>query len=217
MSFNQAQDEPAESHEVSPAAPAVSPRLCSAVFRSRTVVLMCASMAEQLRLPPAQLGIFSALRCSSRLRVYEASVTHEERVRAMGRGGIGLIVLRMTVGGGVCGRDAKRLMTSVARRVAAVQAAATLEGAQYADALFWGRPDLPEDHKRVFELASVGAGMGCAHNKGVLAYCYAYGRGTAEVRSIGLQLGRESAAVGSCMGQFLVGNDRQVLPCWVGR
>ena len=205
MSFNQAQDEPAESHEASPAAPAVSPQFCSAVFRSMTVDAMCVSMAVQLRLPRAPFDIFSALRCNSRLRVYEAGVAHEKRVRAMGGGWIGLIVLRMMVTGGLCGRDVMRLITSVSRRVAAVQAAATLDGALFADALFWGRPDLPEDHKRVFALASVSADMGCVHNKGVLGSCYAYGRGAAEDRAVGLQLGRESAAAGSCMGQFLVG------------
>ena len=137
--------------------------------------------------------------------MYEVGVAGQDRLRAMGGGGIGLLVLRITVTGGACGRDMKRLMTSVTRHVAAVHAAATLEGALLADMLFWGRPDLPIDHKRAFELASVGAGMGCAHSKGVIGYCYAYGLGVAEHRGKGLELAKESAAAGSCMGQFLVG------------
>jgi len=74
-----------------------------------------------------------------------------------------------------------------------------------ADMLFWGKPDVPADHKRAFELASAGAGMGCVHSKGVLGCCYVYGRGVAEDRAKGLELGRESAAAGCCMGQFVVG------------
>ncbi len=31
-----------------------------------------------------------------------------------------------------------------------------------------GRHDVPEDHKRAFELASTGASIGCAHSKGAL-------------------------------------------------
>ena len=111
--------------------------------------------------------------------VYEVGVAGEERGRAMGGGGVGLLVLRMTATGGACGRDVKRLMMSIVRRVAAVHAAATPEGAQLADMLFWGRPDVPEDHKRAFELASAGAGMGCVHSKGVLGmmFCRHWGAG----------------------------------------
>jgi len=182
----------------------VSPQLCSALFRSRSAVLMCASMAAQLQLPRALHDVLSAFGCRG-LCVYEVGVAGEERGRAMGGGGVGLLVLRMTAAGGACGRDVKRMMMSVVRRVAAVQAAATPEGAQLADMLFWGRPNVPADHNRAFELASAGAGMGCVHSKGVLGCCYAYGRGVAEDGAKGLQLGRESAAAGSCMGQFVVG------------
>jgi len=224
----QARDEPAESHrnavQATEAAIArvddssaalrasaseqphgrVSPQLCIAVFRSRSAALMYASMSAQLPLPRAHHDVLSALGCRG-VCVYEVGVAGEERGRAMGGGGVGLLVLRMTAAGGACGRDVKRLMMSLVRRVAAVHAVATPEGAQLADMLFWGSPDVPVDHKRAFELASVGAGMGCAHSKGVLGCCYAYGRGVAEDRAKGLELGRESAAAGSCMGQFVIG------------
>jgi len=194
-------------------------------------------MTGQLQLPRAQRDVLTALRCRG-VCVYEVGVAGQDRLRAMGGGGIGLLVLRITVTGGACGRDMKRLMTSVTRHVAAVHAAATPEAffergqreyddglyasaavswghavdlkhahahALLADLLFWGRPEVSEDHKRAFELASAGAGMGCVHSKGVLGCCYAYGRGVAQDRAKGLELGRESAAAGSCMGQFVVG------------
>jgi len=182
----------------------VSPQLCSTVFRLRSAVSVHALMAAQLQLPRVRHVVFSALRCSG-MCMYEVGVAGEERVRAMGGGGVGLLVLRMTATGGACGRDVKQLMMSVVRRVAAVHATATPEGALLADMLFFGRREVPVDHKRAFVLASAGAGMGCAHSKGVLGCCYAYGRGVAEDRAKGLELGRESAAAGSCMGQFVVG------------
>jgi len=182
----------------------LSPQFYSVVFGLRSAILMCASMAARLQLLGARFSVLSAPRCRA-FRVYEVSIAHEERLRAICGGGIGLLVLRMIVTGGVSGKDVKKLTMSVVRRVAAVHAAATLEGALLADMLFWGRPDLPIDHKRAFELASVGAGMGCAHSKGVIGYCYAYGLGVAEHRGKGLELAKESAAAGSCMGQFLVG------------
>jgi TPR repeat protein len=57
-----------------------------------------------------------------------------------------------------------------------------------------------KDHNRAFEFASVGAALGCAHSKGALGRCIVY-RDPAK----GLALGRESAAAGSCFGQFVVG------------
>jgi len=215
----------------------VSPQLCSALFRLRSAASVCASMAAQLQLPRARFNVLSVLRCSG-MCLHELGVAGEERVRAMGGGGVGLLVLRMTGTGGACGRDVKRMMMSVLRHVAAVHAAATPEAffergqrasdeglyasaaeswgravdlkhahahALLADLLFWGRPDVPIDHQRAFELASAGAGLGCDHSKGVLGCCYAYGRGVAEDREKGLELGRESAAAGSCMGQYVVG------------
>jgi TPR repeat protein len=61
------------------------------------------------------------------------------------------------------------------------------------------------DLKRGFELASAGAGLGCAHSKGVLGRCYVTGHGVAKDEARGLALGRESEAAGCCFGQFVVG------------
>jgi len=212
----------------------LSPQLCSVVFRSRSAVLMCAA---QLQLPRARHDVLSALRCRD-LCVYEVGVAGEERLRAVGGGGVGLLVLRMTATGGACGRDVKQLMMSLVRYVAAVLAAATpeaffergqreSEGGLYASAaeswgravdlkhahahallstmLFEGRPDVPKDVQRAFELASAGAGMGCAHSKGALGRCYGAGCGVAADAARAVSLGRESAAEGSCMGQFVLG------------
>ncbi len=68
-----------------------------------------------------------------------------------------------------------------------------------------GKLDVPVGGKRAFELASAGAGMGCAHSKGALGRCYLGGFGVAEDHAKAVSLGRESAAAGSCMGQFVVG------------
>ena len=73
------------------------------------------------------------------------------------------------------------------------------------DMLIYGRPDLPKDHKRAFELAAAGAAIGCAQSKGALGDCYVDGVGVAKDVGKGLALGRESAAAGSCFGQCAVG------------
>ena len=79
--------------------------------------------------------------------------------------------------------------------------------------LFEGRADVPKDCDRAFHMASAGADLGCAHSKGALGRCYVYG-GRVESRfpaqfekdvAKGLALGRQSAAAGSCFGQFVVG------------
>jgi TPR repeat protein len=71
--------------------------------------------------------------------------------------------------------------------------------------LFEGRQDVAMDDKRAFELAAAGAGMGCAHSKGMLGDCLVSGTGVAEDVGKGLVLARESAAAGSCFGQLVVG------------
>jgi hypothetical protein len=68
-----------------------------------------------------------------------------------------------------------------------------------------GRPGLPSDHPRSFQLASAGAAMGCAHSIGVLSQCLVTGVGVAVDRAQGLALARRSAAAGSVYGQFVVG------------
>jgi len=215
----------------------LSPQFCGAVFWLKSAASMCASMAAQLHLPRAQFDVLSALRCND-MCLYQVGFSREERWGAMGGGGVGLLVLRLTATGGAFGRDMKRMMISVVRHVAAVHAAATPEAffergqREYDDGLYasaaesWGRAvdlkhvhahallsamlvegrmDLPKDCERAFELASAGAGMGCAHSKGVLGRCYGGGYGVAEDCAKAIELGRESAAAGSCMGQYLVG------------
>ena len=70
--------------------------------------------------------------------------------------------------------------------------------------LIEGKPDVPRDRKRAFELAAAGAATGCAHCKGTLGRCFVIGAGIAKDEGKGLALGRESAAAGSCFGQFVV-------------
>ena len=77
--------------------------------------------------------------------------------------------------------------------------------------LFEGRLDVPKDVKRACELASTGVSLGCAHSKGVLGRCLVDSArdwdymGPGDILT-GLNLGRESAAAGSCFGQFAVGH-----------
>ena len=77
--------------------------------------------------------------------------------------------------------------------------------AHLSDMLIDGRAGVTVDEKRAFELAAAGAALGCAHSKGALGRCYAYGLGVAKDAACGLALGRESAAAGSCFGQYVVG------------
>jgi TPR repeat protein len=93
------------------------------------------------------------------------------------------------------------------------QAALLQHGASHAflsDMLFDGRPGVAKDEKRALKLAAAGADMGCAHSKGALGLHFVLnpfflGGGVAQNEAIGLALGRESAAAGSCFGQFVVG------------
>jgi TPR repeat protein len=72
------------------------------------------------------------------------------------------------------------------------------------DMLFVGRFDVAQDKKRAFKLAAAGAGMGCVHSKGALGRCLIFDDDTKKAAK-GLALARESAAAGSCFGQFVVG------------
>ena len=63
--------------------------------------------------------------------------------------------------------------------------------------MFEGRQDVSKVVKRAFELASAGAGMGCAHSKGALGRCHREGCGVAADHAKAYALGRESAAAGS--------------------
>jgi len=73
--------------------------------------------------------------------------------------------------------------------------------------LFDGKPGLPMNKERAFELATHGARMGCAHSKGALGNFYqsGYGIGVAEDYPTAFALGSESAEAGSCFGQYVVG------------
>jgi hypothetical protein len=91
--------------------------------------------------------------------------------------------------------------------------AALLQHAHLSEMFIRGRLGVAKDVKRAFALASAGAALGCAHSKGALGRCYigvtCYigGFGAAQDEEIevrGLALGRESAAAGSCFGQFVV-------------
>jgi TPR repeat protein len=68
-----------------------------------------------------------------------------------------------------------------------------------------GRAGVAKDYRRAFAFASAGAALDCAHSKGALGLCYVYGHSIAQDFARGLALGRESAAAGSCFGQFVVG------------
>ncbi len=67
-----------------------------------------------------------------------------------------------------------------------------------------GRQDVPWNYKLALELAAAGTTMGCAHSKGALGRCLYIGVGVKD-QANGLVLARESAAAGSCFGQFVVG------------
>jgi TPR repeat protein len=71
--------------------------------------------------------------------------------------------------------------------------------------MYEGRQGVRKKKVLVFEVASAGAALGCPHSKGVLGCCYVFGHGVERDKARGLALGRESAATGSCFGQFVVG------------
>jgi hypothetical protein len=61
-----------------------------------------------------------------------------------------------------------------------------------------------DDEKQAFELAQIGAAMGCAHSKGVLAFFCTEIEDREDIEK-GITLARESAAAGSCFGQYVLG------------
>jgi TPR repeat protein len=81
--------------------------------------------------------------------------------------------------------------------------------AHLSDMLIDGRQGVPQDHQRAFELAAAGAALGCAHSKGALGRCFFTGFGVTQDERKGLALGKESAAAGSCFGQYLVGRFKE--------
>jgi hypothetical protein len=72
--------------------------------------------------------------------------------------------------------------------------------------LIEGRPGVDVDQQCSFAFASAGTALGCMHSRGALGDCYLHGIGVAKDEKRGLALGRESAAAGSCFGQFVVGS-----------
>jgi TPR repeat protein len=77
--------------------------------------------------------------------------------------------------------------------------------AYVSDMLVDGRAGMGKNLKRAFSFAAAGAALGCAHSKGAVGHSYVGGYGVAQDVARGLALGRESAAAGSCFGQFVVG------------
>jgi hypothetical protein len=69
--------------------------------------------------------------------------------------------------------------------------------------MFEGREGVPFNKHRAFQLASAGVVLGCVHSKGALGRCYI--SDLFQDVAKGLALARESAAAGSCFGQFVVG------------
>jgi TPR repeat protein len=77
--------------------------------------------------------------------------------------------------------------------------------AHLSDMLIDGRAGVAKDVKRALAFASAGAALDCAHSKGALGLYCIRGYGVVKDEARGLALGRESAAAGSCFGQFAAG------------
>jgi len=71
--------------------------------------------------------------------------------------------------------------------------------------LIFGREGVAKDVKTGFQLAEEGAGLGCHHCQGVLAYCYCDGIGCGAELARSLELARESSGRGSRYGQVTLG------------
>jgi TPR repeat protein len=68
-----------------------------------------------------------------------------------------------------------------------------------------GREGVAKDKNRAFELAEVGARLGCYDCKGVLAFCYSYGVGCEQDEVRSLELAHKSAENDSMYGQYFLG------------
>jgi hypothetical protein len=113
-----------------------------------------------------------------------------------------------------CADEAQRLLASGQYAAAAVQLQRAIgqgllaSHAHEAWLLIYGKEDVAINHERAFELAEQGAGLGCFHCQGVLAYCYwgGYGCDADEARS--LELAIQSFEKDSKYGQHTLGNLR---------
>jgi TPR repeat protein len=182
----------------------LSTEFCSGVFGLKTSVSMVLASTEPL---PGTFHKTADLERAGRF-VYGSSTSHHARLRAACNAAAGLVVQRAVfriAPAAAYGKTLQQMMIFILMRVASKRVAATFEGATLAETLFFDKLGKREVLNRAFELSTIGANLGCPHNKGVLGCCYAYGRGVAEDRVKGFELARQSAAEGSCIGQFCMG------------
>jgi hypothetical protein len=71
--------------------------------------------------------------------------------------------------------------------------------------LLYGREGVAQDCNAAFELAEEGARLGSHHCQGVMADCYASGRGIRVDTALSLELARKSSGNGSKYGQYVLG------------
>lgn len=79
-----------------------------------------------------------------------------------------------------------------------------LSRAALAEMLINGKGALNCDHNKAFSLALEGNQMECHHCKGVLAQCYLFSIGCSKNGTISDKLARESAAMGSYYGKWML-------------
>lgn len=77
--------------------------------------------------------------------------------------------------------------------------------AGWATILLEGRKDVPQNHRKAFEIAQIGAKKGCPACCGVLARCFYNGYGCSQDKSKAFHLAKKSADAGSCYGYFILG------------
>ena len=165
--------------------------------------------------------------------VYDMSLTHAKRLRAMGCGFKGRLIRLMSdrenyrkMSHNITRRVGSKMMAAV-RKEAAQAAKKLCASGHCADAeallqlavdlghlpsralkawlLIDGREGVTKDHKNAYELAKQGARLGCHHCQGVLSFCYWGGCGCEEDDVRSLELARESSAKGSSYGQLTLG------------